>query len=92
MVAEVDCTQRLLGLLVGVENVGGQLEHLVKVPTDLGMQGRVRLVGLSCGFDWCHDIPDLGAGVKPGCADPVGPAPAALTEEAIQFLQPVEAF
>ncbi|MNN41694.1 hypothetical protein D3C81_1558280 [compost metagenome] len=56
------------------------------------MKGRVRLVGLSCGFDWCHDIPDLGAGVKPGCADPVGPAPASFTEEAIQFLQPVEAF
>ncbi|MNF04286.1 hypothetical protein D3C80_2037680 [compost metagenome] len=56
------------------------------------MKGRVRLVGLSSGLDWCHDIPDLSAGVKPGCADPVGPAPAPFTEETIQFLQPVEAF
>ena len=83
MVAEVDGTQRLLSLLVGIENVGGEVEYLVKVLADFGMKGRVRLVDLRCGFDWRHDISDLGAGVKSGCADPVGPAPAAFTEESI---------
>ncbi|NAT18006.1 hypothetical protein CU663_28840 [Pseudomonas syringae pv. actinidifoliorum] len=60
---------------------------MVKVLADLGMKNRVRLMGLRCGFDWCYDISDFGAGVEPGCTDPVWPAPAAFTEESIQLLE-----